>query len=79
MYFQEWNLATELIIKVKERVDVGKWWRKPLIPTLRRLRQAGGVPEFQVNLVYRSSSRTAVLHRETVLNPLPKQTRKSKD
>jgi hypothetical protein len=34
---------------------VGQWWRTPLIPALGRQRQA----EFEVNLVYRVSSRTA--------------------
>ena len=34
-----------------------QWWRKPLIPALRRKRQAD-VCEFEASLVYRASSRT---------------------
>jgi hypothetical protein len=35
------------------------WWCIPLIPALRRQTEAVQLPEFEVTLVYRVSSRTA--------------------
>jgi hypothetical protein len=51
------------------------WWRTPLIPALGRQRQA--ISEFEANLVYKVSSRTA---RATQRNPVKeKKKRKGKE
>ncbi|EGV99662.1 hypothetical protein I79_011655 [Cricetulus griseus] len=43
----------------------GRWWNKPLIPALGRQRQAD-LSEFEDSLVYKASSRTGLLNRETL-------------
>jgi hypothetical protein len=49
---------------------VRQWWRSPLIPALRRQRQA------DFSLVYRVSCRTA---RDTQRNPVSKKTKQKKE
>jgi hypothetical protein len=48
----------------KKRRLAGPWWHTPLIPAL------GWISEFEANLVYRVSSRTA---RATQRNPVSKK------
>lgn len=43
---------------LKKMVFMGEWWHTPLIPTVGN-RGTHSVSEFEVNLVYRASSRIA--------------------
>jgi hypothetical protein len=52
-----------------------RWWRTPLIPALRRQRQA--ISEFEARLVYKVSSRTArAIQRNLVSNKQKKKKKK---
>ena len=55
-------------MKFKRKSWARRWWRAPLMPTLRGQRQAD-LCEFEASLVYRVSSRTAraVTQRNLVL------------
>jgi hypothetical protein len=65
---------------IKTQLSAGWWWHTPSITVLGRQRQAGRqISEFEASLVYRVSSRTARLHRETLRNPVSKKKKRERE
>jgi hypothetical protein len=64
------------MLKRKRRYP-GRWWRTPLIPALRRQRQA--ISEFEDSLVYRVSSRTARATQRIPVSKNQNQNQKIRD
>ena len=67
-------MIISVLLEIKKKL-ARRWWRTPLIPVLRRQRQAN-LSDLEASLVYRASSRTA---RATQRNPVSKKKKKKKE